>query len=274
MNRTKARLQQLVKAWQNLPIMVIGDPMRDVYHFGQAERLSPEAPVPVFVETRLEVREGGAANVTANLEMLGADTRYFFPDDNWTEKHRYLVNGHQLLRVDRDRTNLPEAGFIPCLLNMRGVILSDYAKGWLTPELCRGVISEAQRLIIPVVVDPKKLPWSKFLGCTVICPNQVEAENAEVGLFPTVLLKQGAKGMTLLRRGFQDTKFPATARNVFDVTGAGDTVVATLTCALAVHASWEDACTLANLAAGHVVGQLGTAACSAETLIELIEDTL
>lgn len=265
-------LLDTIGRWTKTRILVIGDPMVDVYHYGHVDRLSPEAPVPVFVQDRQESRPGGAANVTENLQMLGVNWDSFFPTEQWTKKHRYMVGSHQLLRVDHDRKHIPPFTHYPDLEGVDCVVLSDYDKGWLTPQLCRTIISLANEADIPVVVDPKGSNWQKYRGCTVICPNTVEATHPDVGLFETVLLKKGPKGLRLIVRGEKLKHFPATAKAVFDVTGAGDTVVAVVACALAAKAPLEDAAVLANLAAGHVVGQVGTATCSVERLIDLVRE--
>lgn len=264
-------LLKVIGRWQNACILVVGDPMIDIYHHGHVDRLSPEAPVPVFVQDWQESRAGGAANVVENLGMLAVRTISFFPDDEWTEKHRYMVGSHQLLRVDKDRHTSPGDEF-PSLDGVDAIVLSDYAKGWLTSSFCVKLIHKANLAGIPTVVDPKGDNWGRYQNCTVICPNTLEATNPDVSLFKTVLLKEGPKGLTLKVKGQEPKRFPATAKSVFDVTGAGDTVVAVVACALAARASLEDAAVLANLAAGHVVGQVGTATCSVERLIDLVRE--
>lgn len=269
-------LLNVIGRWQMTNILVIGDPMVDVYHFGHVDRLSPEAPVPVFVQDRQESRSGGAANVTENLQMLSVRWQSWFPTAQWTEKHRYMVGNHQLLRVDQDRRYDPAKELFDCTgFNLTGVdaiVLSDYDKGWLSSQLCVNVIHKASVAGIPVVVDPKGTNWTKYQGCTVICPNTMEATHPDLPMFKTILAKEGPKGLRLIVKGEKFKHFPATAKAVFDVTGAGDTVVAVVACALAAKASLEDAAILANLAAGHVVGQVGTSTCSVERLIDLVRE--
>jgi D-beta-D-heptose 7-phosphate kinase/D-beta-D-heptose 1-phosphate adenosyltransferase len=265
-------LLNVIGRWQKARILVVGDPMVDVYHFGHVDRLSPEAPVPVFVQDRQESRPGGAANVTENLQMLSVNWDSFFPTEQWTEKHRYMVGNHQLLRVDNDRRHNPGQE-VPNLKGVDAIVLSDYDKGWLSSQLCVNVIHHANVVGIPVVVDPKGTNWTKYQGCTVICPNTVEATHPDLPMFRTILAKEGPKGLKLIIKGEKFKHFPATAKAVFDVTGAGDTVVAVVACALAAKASLEDAAILANLAAGHVVGQVGTSTCSVERLIDLVRES-
>lgn len=258
---------EILDAFETLNIMVVGDPMFDVYHRGHVSRMSPEAPVPVFVEDKEDIRPGGAANVLQQLKMLNVNATGHFPRQPWTEKHRYMVGGHQLLRVDKDIKKKTVKD--PELQGFDAVILSDYAKGCLTSELCDSIMRQARELDIPVVVDPKGQGWAKYRDCTIICPNEEEAKNKEIEVFETVLFKQGANGMTLLENGHR-THIPATSKAVFDVTGAGDTVVAVLAACMAAGASLVESAYLANLAAGHVVSLPGTACCTAEDLYNLV----
>ena len=259
--------RDVLETFESLHIMVIGDPMFDVYHYGTVNRISPEAPVPIFIEDNEEIRQGGAANVLHQLKALGVQGKAHFPRQPWTEKHRYMVGGPQLLRIDKDLKKTPPT--MPSCAGFDAVILSDYAKGALTPELCAEVMKQARQLEIPVIVDPKGEGWGKYVGCSVICPNEKEARNREIDLFDTVLFKEGANGMTLLENG-RRKHIEATAKAVFEVTGAGDTVVAVLAAAMAAGAGLEDAAFLANLAAGHVVGLPGTATCTIDDLFQLV----
>jgi D-beta-D-heptose 7-phosphate kinase/D-beta-D-heptose 1-phosphate adenosyltransferase len=259
--------RDVIARFDSLYIMVVGDPMFDVYHWGHVNRMSPEAPVPVFIEDKEEIRQGGAANVLHQLKALGVTATAHFPRQPWTEKHRYLVGGHQLLRIDKDIKKTTSTN--PSLVGLDAVILSDYAKGALTADLCASVMKQARELEIPVIVDPKGEGWAKYRDCTIICPNEQEAKNKEIEVFETVLFKQGANGMTLLENGHK-THIPAAAQAVFDVTGAGDTVVAVLAACMAAGATLKDAAYLANLAAGHVVSLPGTATCTADDLYNAV----
>lgn len=268
-------MNHLIERWQGLSILVAGDPGYDVYHHGHVDRVSPEAPVPVFVEDSLEDRPGLAYNVCQNLAGLGCRPVQCFPPQPWTVKRRFMVGHHQLLRADYDQTrHVATLENVPDLTGISAVVLSDYDKGWLSREFCSTLIEKANYLDIPVVVDPKR-DWLKFHDCTVICPNEREAEVWPSEMPGTAVLeKRGAAGIRLwtpeLRRRFED--FPATAQTVFDVTGAGDTVVAVVAATLAAGGDLWDAARLANLAAGHVVGRVGTSFCTAAELIELTED--
>lgn len=256
-------------------ILVIGDPIRDDYVFGRVERICPEAPIPVFVPESRESRPGGAANVARQLTALGCNVFAHFPQ-NVSVKTRYMA-GQQMvgLRVDEDAKygtafpdNVLAAKALVRGLRPTAVVLSDYAKGWISSAMAYTVIKEAAATPTPVIVDPKGKDWRKYEGCTLICPNEKEYPWDSGGLF-NVLHKKGARGMTLIQLHKAPVDIPATARHVYDVTGAGDTVVAVVAACVSVGASYLEAARLAALAAGFVVGEVGTAVCSHEKLREL-----
>lgn len=249
-------LRDIVEAMAGKRILVIGDPIIDVYHFGRVDRLSPEAPVPIFVEERVEFRKGGAANVKINLESLGVEVRAFFPPP-LVEKHRYIVGHQQLFRVDKDEGYEPLSVDGADLSIYDAIIVSDYAKGAVGENTCRS-LSENKL----IVVDPKGRDWSKYDGATWICPNEKELNEARRIPECRILEKVGSRGLFI-----DEELIAATAKQVFDVTGAGDTVVATFTAALCAGASHKDAAILANYAAGVVVGKLGTSVCTKEELL-------
>lgn len=262
-------LRGIVHQFKGVTVAVLGDPMLDYYHFGHVDRLSPEAPVPVFIQDNLDLRDGGAGNVVANLAALGCTTYTMFPPAPHTIKHRYLVGTQQLFRMDRDRDHSQHDFPLRWdgVTDYRAIVISDYGKGWCTEARCQEVIQTAATRDIPVVVDPKGLNWSKYRGATIVCPNQrelIQGYDEHVG---HILHKQGAGGMTLIYPDRTEQHFPARARQVFDVTGAGDTVVAVLAAALAVRADLAIAAELANIAAGVVVGQVGTTPCSSAALL-------
>lgn len=267
------KYHQIVHNYAKVKVLVVGDPMMDIYHFGRAERISPEAPVPVFIEESQKGRPGGAANVAANLEALGCQVRSAFPvGGQTTQKHRYMVGHHQLFRIDRDVIRKPTPADIENAVSLTDwadvVVLSDYAKGWLTPEMCRAVIHSAET----VVVDPKGNDWSKYYGAAVICPNEREMQAVcGDGVFrwnSWLVEKKGEKGLVLYDDfGTCHESSPAQARQVFDVTGAGDTVVAAIAATLGLGRSLSEALRIANCAAGVVVGKIGTAECSAQELL-------
>jgi D-beta-D-heptose 7-phosphate kinase/D-beta-D-heptose 1-phosphate adenosyltransferase len=209
-------------------------------------------------------------------------------------KTRIVSGQQQIVRLDRELTSGITGAHADAVLtafeqniaDVDACLLSDYAKGLLTPEICMHVISRARQLRKPIVVDPKGASFLKYSGCTVITPNLRETETAskqtvesEGDLFKAVtqlqntlgeaavLVTRGADGMTLFRDRVEVLHAPALAREVFDVTGAGDTVVGTLTLALASGLRMEEAVLLANMAASVVVQKTGTATVSGEELL-------
>jgi D-beta-D-heptose 7-phosphate kinase / D-beta-D-heptose 1-phosphate adenosyltransferase len=255
-------------------VLVVGDAILDQYIFGRSERLCPEAPVPVFIEETRDVRAGGAANVHAQIEALNVATAlHAIPLSARTLKARYMIGQHMLLRVDVDARGFgscPDRGEYEELALMLQqepdvVVISDYNKGWVTAQTIQMCLANGAR----VLVDPKG-SWGKYKGAYLLTPNRDEASRnfANENGFDNVLYKMGADGMTLVERN-RATGIPASAHHVYDVTGAGDTVIATVAAALAVGADLVGACQLAALAAGYVVGEVGTAVCPLEKLREL-----
>lgn len=270
-------LRNIVRQFKGVRVSVLGDPMLDYYHFGHVDRLSPEAPVPVFVEDKIDLRDGGAGNVLQNLLGLGCDAVPLFPPAPYTMKHRYIVGSQQLFRIDRDKDHSGQKGMGSDFVAFgteppKAFIISDYGKGWCNQERCQKIIEAARTLDVPVVVDPKGLAWAKYAGATIVCPNQRELIQGYDEHAGHILHKQGQDGMTLIFPDRTERHFPARARQVFDVTGAGDTVVAVLAAALAVRAEYAIAVELANIAAGIVVGQVGTTPISAHQLLAELYD--
>ena len=295
-------------------VLVAGDVMLDRYWFGDVERISPEAPVPIVKVTRTEERPGGAANVARNvaalgaratlLSVIGADepgatlerllaadrVQTLFHRDPalpTTVKMRVIGRQQQLLRIDFETVPSHEvlatklADFDRLLADTDLVILSDYGKGGLAHIAT--MIERARAAGKPVLVDPKGDDWDKYRGATVITPNRGEfrkvvgrwqgpAEMAakalalRAGLGVTALLvTRSEEGMSLYTAdGAED--IPAVAREVYDVSGAGDTVIATLGVLLGAGADLRSAVRIANEAAGVVVGKLGTAVATPDEL--------
>ena len=304
-------------------VLCIGDVMLDRFVTGDVKRISPESPVPVLLVTKREDIPGGAANVGRNIVSLGgkcvligaigedvagrelaellAVGDRIVPDlvsiamRPTAEKTRFVAQGQQLLRADREETAAipPEAetaildkvaGHIG---DCRALVLSDYAKGVLTERVIVESIRLAREHNVPVIVDPKSPKLDRYRGATVVTPNSSETA-AAVGVAPTtdalaeaagrkaladaafeaILITRAEHGMTLVERGAGVTHLAASAREVFDVVGAGDTVVATL--ALALCAGWPlaESARLANAAAGLVVGKRGTATVSQSELLD------
>ena len=304
---TKQQLQQA-------SVLVVGDVMLDRYWYGNVERISPEAPVPVVRITREEERQGGAANVAYNVVSLGAKASLLSvvgddeasrklealvagtgiethfgrdPDLKTTVKLRIIGRQQQLLRLDFENTPKTEllasqtASFARLLNEHRVVLFSDYGKGGLAHV--SDMIAQARALGKPILIDPKGSDFSRYREATVITPNRAELQQV-IGPWLTeaelqdkcqnlrqkleleaILLTRSEEGMTLFdAQGAEHVS--AQARDVFDVTGAGDTVIATLATAVAAGLSLRQALPLSNRAGGLVVGKFGTAALSYEEL--------
>jgi len=232
----------------------------------------------------------------------GIDTTGIITDESrlTTLKTRIIAKSQHVVRVDTEETEIVSTTIIESLLarikevlgEMDAVTISDYGKGVVCPKLLDHLILQAKKTKIPVVVDPKLDHFPSYKGVTVITPNEAEAAQAlgvriktdsdikTTGLkllsdlkCDSVLITRGSKGMMLFEKDGDITKIPAHSREVFDVTGAGDTVTSTLTIALASDASIIDASRIANYAAAVVVGKIGTATVSTEEILnEITED--
>lgn len=229
------------------------------------------------------------------LTELGIDTSHLLTESSLPTitKTRVIANKQHIVRVDVEKRDplspQLEEQLLGKILNLirdsEVVVISDYGKQIVSKNLAQTVIREARSAGIPVIIDPKGNQYEKYRGGTIITPNVMEAEQAlrceirnEEDIFKAgdamnsliegeaVLLTRGAEGMTLFRRNGDPVTVPAVARNLFDVTGAGDTVVATLAMCMACNADLEDAVYLANLAAGLVVEKLGTATVTGKEL--------
>lgn len=235
-----------------------------------------------------------AAQIADLLTLTPSISSYLYPcqDRPTITKTRIIAHGQQLLRADREeRHPIPgeaEKTIISWiqerLPGMHACVLSDYAKGMLTEKLISSVIALCKQASIPVIVDPKGYRYSRYRGATIVTPNQAEAhlaaemEDEHLSLEEVadrllgeiregaLLITRGSKGMSLFRHGRPVLHIPAQARIIFDVTGAGDTVVAILALLLALDMDMETAARLANYAAGIVVGKVGTASVSLEEL--------
>jgi len=292
-------------------ILVVGDVMLDRYWFGDATRISPEAPVPVVLFRREEITPGGAANVARNCAALGARTRIlsvtgddadgaaigsmlrkagvgvsFHADKSIRTTQKLRVIGsrqHQLLRIDFETSPSREvlasklADFEAALPSCNTVVLSDYGKGGLA-HIAR-MVGRARAAGKWVLVDPKGDDYSRYRGAHLMTPNLAELRDI-VGAWKNdadlerraqklrrqlsldaMLLTRGEEGMTLYRQGGV-LHVKAEKREVYDVSGAGDTVIATLATMLASGLSLERAVRVANRAAGIKVTKFGTAAVS------------
>ncbi len=300
---------------KNARVLVVGDVMLDRYWFGNVERISPEAPVPIVHVQRTEERPGGAANVARNVAALGGQAtllsvvgddeagrsllallekehvKTIFHQDAQlptTVKLRVIGRQQQLMRIDFETPPSREVledklgDFESLVDSVDVVILSDYGKGSLTHVT--KMIEAAKRHGKRVLIDPKGDDFSKYRGATMLTPNRVEfrevagrwANEAELAKkaaavreqynFEALLVTRSEEGMSLFTQN-EAVHEPTQAREVYDVSGAGDTVIATIGLMLAAGASTTDAMRIANRAAGVVVGKLGTATVTQHELI-------
>jgi D-beta-D-heptose 7-phosphate kinase/D-beta-D-heptose 1-phosphate adenosyltransferase len=346
-------LQTLLEQLEGKHIVIIGDVILDEYVWGDVNRISPEAPVPVLEVTAETTRFGGAANVAHNVTSLGGRvdligvigddsngttlTRMFQntqiniagicidPSRPTSTKTRVIGRHQQIVRIDRESKRAIDASLRHQLLEAAteripqadAIIFEDYDKGVVSVELIQDVLSQARYYHKPVVVDPKVENFWNYKGVTSITPNHKEAgaalsraitdEASLIGVGEEILerlalegllITRGESGMSLFRRERDNPPsipplergeggiFPlergagrmlrvdhipvSSPREVFDVTGAGDTVVAVFTLALAAGADMLDAARLSNLAGGVVVGEVGCVAITREALSQAI----
>lgn len=313
--------------FSKVKVLIVGDVMLDRYWWGQVSRISPEAPVPVVNLENTSLSVGGAANVAANVAGLGAqaflvgvvgdddDARLFpnllnesnvsadflikIPTRRTTVKTRVIAHSQQVVRVDQETKQSLSSkeeekvwnAAKNLIKNTDAVIISDYAKGVLTKNLLKRLITTAKAENKFILVDPKGKDFSKYRGASVLTPNQKEAveacgleeasesavEKSGIELLKklsleAVLITQGEKGMRLFQKNRETTHLNSLARKVYDVTGAGDTVIAGLAVASAAGMNFYEAAKLANIAAGLVVEQIGTTAISIEMLRASLAD--
>ncbi len=328
LQKLKCEPEDLLRAigrFRGKRILVFGDLMLDRFVWGSVSRISPEAPVPVVEIGRETTCLGGAANVAANIRSLGAvpipvgligadlegrrlqeefrrlgaSIRGVVADPARPTcvKTRIIAHHQQVCRTDReDKTPLSEAvtarlveRFSGALAGADAVVISDYAKGLVTPALLRRILPIARTGGKLVAVDPKMKNFAAYRPASLITPNTQEAELASGIHIATqrdllragrkiqkdsgirnLLITRGEHGMALFEGDARVTHIPTVAREVFDVTGAGDTVISSLALGLAAGLPLLQAAVLANIAAGIVVGKLGTASVTPKELIDRI----
>lgn len=307
-------------------VLVVGDVMLDQYYYGEVTRISPEAPVPITRVVKTKETLGGAANVAHNLALLGCQTdvaacigadhhggrlRALF-DKRGIAIHGLVVTGaptttklrvigghQQMMRLDFEETE-PVVGedeervFMVAQASIAegagALVLSDYGKGIVTPQLCAQLIEAAHQRGIPVVVDPKGGDWEKYRGADYITPNLKELNTVQVSPVKNVdedveraaryamnrfgihamVATRSECGLSLVTETTA-VHIPTKAQEVFDVSGAGDTVIAAFALALAGGIAPERGAYLANLAASVVVAKVGTYAVSKEELLAALE---
>jgi D-beta-D-heptose 7-phosphate kinase / D-beta-D-heptose 1-phosphate adenosyltransferase len=322
-------LLEILDRFRRAHLLVVGDLMVDRFIWGDVERISPEAPVPVLRVIAESCRLGGAANVVHNVRSLGARVtacgvigrdaagRRLLHDlrragaspagvvtdqqVQTIQKSRVIAQPRhqQIVRLDRENQNpIGEA----TLRRLRqfvlarakacdGIVISDYGKGVVHGSLLSSIAHLVRKKKVICVIDPKRENYGRYQLPTLITPNKDEASDASgiairdekslraageklvrIWQAEAVLITRGPEGMSLFRPGCATKHFPTEARDMFDVTGAGDTVVAICGLALACGASFEEAAVIANLGAGLVGDEVGTVAVSLEKLKRIVQD--
>lgn len=312
----------LITAFSSTRILCVGDVMLDQFIRGSVSRISPEAPIPVLHINEEESFLGGAGNVVRNLEALGCHVTfisvvgkdrhgtliqellkaspsidpYLMVEEEriTTTKTRFIATNQQILRADTEKILALTEAHEKELLNIFKthvqthdlVILSDYAKGFFSPQGLQSLIQEARNYGKPILVDPKGHDYHRYDGATLLTPNQQELSQATLlsihsseeliaaaqhmiklcGL-EAIIVTRGPEGMSLVEAMGTIEHLPTTALEIFDVSGAGDTVIATLAAALAAGGSMSEAMHLANTAAGLVVAKVGTAVVRQDELL-------
>jgi D-glycero-beta-D-manno-heptose-7-phosphate kinase len=302
---------EIIKKFRNQKIAVIGDLILDKYIYGEVDRISPEAPVPIVRVIKEKYVSGGAANVAANVSTLGGKPFLFgilgndqykdillkkisemniqatgiFTDSNKTtiRKTRVIGLNQQLLRIDHENTDYIETHqedkFVNNLKEIKdlsAIIISDYAKGTITKQLMTQLVQYSNENNILLIVDPKPKHKEWYAGSLLITPNKKEAQEMSGIVIETerdfitageilvnkfgsnIIITAGADGMYVFEKNSEPVHIPTVAREVYDVSGAGDTVIATLALALTSSATLENAAILANHAAGIKVSKTGT----------------
>ena len=308
----KRQLEKIIDRAKKAKILVFGDLMVDEYLWGNVTRISPEAPVPIINISSAQSRFGGAANVAFNLQGLGqtpllvgvvgedrmgqlfrnmmeenglsGEGIITIPQRPTTVKTRIIGNNQQIARVDQETTESISLEvqeslfkiFVSQIESVSAIIIQDYNKGIVAPQLVNHIIDLANRNGKIITVDPKFENFFSFKNVTLFKPNIKEAEEAlamrinneqevvtagkklmSVLNCEAVLITRGAHGMALLEKNGDSTFVETKARKVADVSGAGDTVIATLSYALSGGASMKEAVTMANFAAGLVCEEVG-----------------
>ena len=299
--------------FQKVRVLVVGDVMLDRYWWGDVNRISPEAPVPIVALDKKSSVAGGAANVAANVKGLGAtpyligcvgadkeadelrdslngfgvSTEHLLEVKHrpTTVKTRVIANHQQVVRVD-DESVLSFSEELDLIIwnqiekvldNVEVVLVSDYAKGIVTENLARRLIESSKKRNVAILVDPKGNDYRKYKNATILTPNEKEVldscgytSNNKNLIFDAgklliaklnlqyLLVTRGKDGMVLFLSDSEVYELAAKARRVYDVTGAGDTVISTLAVSMGAGINFQRSCEIANKAAGIVVEKLGT----------------
>lgn len=317
--------RRIIADWTGKRVLVVGDVMLDEYIWGEVERISPEAPVPVVRVKGRSWTAGGGANVAHNVAALGGSVELVglvgrdqqgkllkkvmeragigtgglivSSSRPTVTKSRILAGHQQVVRIDTEQPGRIAAAERREVMrrakaltgSVDAVIIEDYSKGLLDQEMIDRLIGLSLARDCPVVADPNENQRYCYRGATLVTPNRKEAlvvsglpretPTAELGRHllrrwgpRALLITLGEDGMCLFERRKKPFFIPTVAREVFDVSGAGDTVVGTLALALAAGGDFSSAAKLANRAAGIVVGKLGTATATASELLEAVAE--
>tara|TARA_B100001093_G_scaffold219892_1_gene210856 strand:- start:1373 stop:2326 length:954 start_codon:yes stop_codon:yes gene_type:complete len=309
----KSLLKKNLKRFSKAKILCVGDIMLDEFIYGTVERISPEAPVPILLSNTINKQLGGAGNVARNISRIGgkvgiisfigldSDSKEILKLLNkeknitphlvklkkykLTTKKRFINNASQLLRVDTEETNFMNKTFHKLFIDKfkkeikkyDTVIISDYNKGIVTPEIISEINTICKNKNKTLLVDPKKKDFSIYRNIEVITPNQKELSEAanrnlmtkaevikyarkllNIYNFRYMIVTRAEKGMILISKD-KEIDFPTSAKEVFDVSGAGDTVIAYIALGISSDIKIEETVQTANFAAGIVVGKTGTA---------------
>ncbi|MDC3024160.1 D-glycero-beta-D-manno-heptose-7-phosphate kinase [Alphaproteobacteria bacterium] len=310
----------IIELFKKTKVLLIGDIMLDRYVFGRINRISPEAPVPVFLTKNFKEVLGGSGNVLNNLISLGAKTSFLSlvgKDENGnkiktilkklnfkdftlmvdslrktTVKTRYISNSQQIIRVDEEDSvkilqkieNELIKKIEKLIKNKDIIVISDYNKGLITKRICEYIIKSGNALKIPVIIDPKNKDFSIYKNSTLVTPNSLEASNIshmkinnnhdtercgkiimKKYNIKNVLITRGDKGLSLISK--KDCYHsPTISKEVYDVSGAGDTVLAVIASCIPNNIEVAKALTLANKAAGRVIAKIGTSPISLKEL--------
>jgi len=324
-------VQSILQAVPSLNVLVIGDAMLDHYIFGDAERISPEAPVPVVKVEREACRLGGACNVALNLKSLGAHVTFLgvvgtdeagcalqrllkeadigFCDENFRSdiqtivKTRVVARHQQLCRLDREK-KFSEASVVAVIAQteaflqknaVSAILVSDYAKGTVTQALLNKLVELKKSYSFFLAVDPKPKNKLCYNGIDLLKPNRAEAfQLADFNIEPNqtfpldavakeifnrhsvryLAVTLGEQGIALAENGGKTQTAPAVAKEVFDVSGAGDTALAALTVAFCTYRTPSEAIAFANLLSGIVIRKVGTAVTTPEEILAYASKTL
>lgn len=308
--------------FNDITLAVFGDLMLDKYIYGSVERISAEAPIPIVLVQNEKFVPGGAANVAVNIQTLGGHAKLFGlvgdddaknilfdslhqfninqeniqvePNAQTTQKVRIVGQHQQLIRIDYENRQLSTGFAIDHhldwkhkLKNVNGIVISDYAKGYVNTTLVKTLFVAARQLNIPVFIDPKPVHANIYQGADLVTPNLKEAmlmagyqeivseeDVINIGkqlnerLQSDIIITRGDQGMSIFRKNKEPRHIPTQAREVYDVSGAGDTVIASLALGISSGLDVNSAAVFANIAAGKKVSKVGTAPVFIEEIID------